>query len=433
MKIKLVAIISAFVFLFVDCSFEQSGLDLKKDNVSDNNIRTECDAVSIAVRYGQLLRDSACTRSQVLSVSSVEALTSDNTRSCEDTLMYAVNFSDDTGYIIVSADRTAEPILAMIDDGHYDKNLMERNPAFSSFMKKAKAYVEGKRSLSQSRMSIVKPTDPNPGPVDFIMQRYSDTIKNVYKSGPRVNVNWGQYWPENIYCPNRIAGCAPVAIAQLLSYFRPSMDFDLTFDNRPVAHLNIDWTGLLLHTASTKQQNLSAEQEANHMSRCRASKDSHENLAVLVRQIGEWSGSNYELMVTNTDTVKCFRLSNDILADKRKIRLQKNEYFDNLQDSGVALVGGFNHPAGGHMWVMDGIATVTVVVNTYYNYNPVTHEYAKMTTSTDKSKYIHCNWGWDGTDNGYVLENVYDPDESVPSLDTKSLDLSDKMRGIVYK
>jgi hypothetical protein len=54
---------------------------------------------------------------------------------------------------------------------------------------------------------------------------------------------------------------------------------------------------------------------------------------------------------------------------------------------------GFN-PVVDHAWVIDGMASVYVPIppNYYPNY------------------YVHNNWGWNGKEDGYYLEGVYDPE-----------------------
>lgn len=47
------------------------------------------------------------------------------------------------------------------------------------------------------------------------------------------------------------------------------------------------------------------------------------------------------------------------------------------------------------------------------------------------SKYVHCNWGWGGADNGYFLEGVYDTDKGV-EYPTR-YDFRYNVQGCIYK
>lgn len=34
------------------------------------------------------------------------------------------------------------------------------------------------------------------------------------------------------------------------------------------------------------------------------------------------------------------------------------------------------------------------------------------TKRIDKNEFVHCNWGWEGINNGYAVANVFDPEET---------------------
>ena len=69
--------------------------------------------------------DSCKTRTKMrnLEIESVEIVDANKviTRSVgiEDTLLYAVNFSNNGGYVLVGADRRTEPIFGVIDNGSF--------------------------------------------------------------------------------------------------------------------------------------------------------------------------------------------------------------------------------------------------------------------------------------------------------------------------
>lgn len=46
----------------------------------------------------------------------------------------------------------------------------------------------------------------------------------------------------------------------------------------------------------------------------------------------------------------------------------------------------------GHAWVVDG--------------------YIDQVKNNKESKYVHCNWGWGGNENGYFLSNALNAEES---------------------
>ncbi|MDE6266967.1 MAG: C10 family peptidase, partial [Muribaculaceae bacterium] len=298
-------------------------------------------------------------------------------------------------YLIISASKATEPILAIIDSGNYQEDEQVNVEGFDYFMDAAISYVANADGVNGS---------DDDGPIDKIMEWYSDTLVLTNPAKPwKVEVCWGQYWPENIYCPNKIAGCSPVAIAQVLSYFKPEMSFDLTFDGRPYDHLTINWDEILKHNISTQSTNKSL----SHLFSCDASSATHEELAALVRQIGVWANSEYKSNTTSTPISQKFYVVERFLTDYSKIYVRSGEIYDKLQDGGIALVSGWGKEVS-HAWVIDGTASIIYRITHYTYYIPKTGEYATKEFKQETAKYLHCNWGWCGSSNGYFLEGVFD-------------------------
>ena len=67
-----------------------------------------------------------------------------SSRSGTDTLIYAINFTDNQGYVLVSANKETAPILAVIDKGNYQKDTDE-NESYENFLNNAKNYVSSFR------------------------------------------------------------------------------------------------------------------------------------------------------------------------------------------------------------------------------------------------------------------------------------------------
>lgn len=389
--------------------FEESG----KENKSQANEkpsfskRTVNDAIEIASKYGKL--KSSLTRGQELTVdpTTVKSIVASSTRSTTDTLIYAVNYSDDNGYLLISANKSTEPILAIVESGSYIEDKEARPESFSYFLDQAVGYIES-AAIRPSSNSL-HPGDPSliDGPVDFLMEWYNDTIKSQSWSGARVKVNWGQFWPENIYCPNKVAGCGPVAIAQAVSYFKPNLSFDLTFDNRSSDRMVIDWNQILTHKRSTTLKYPKANDIDKHVVSCNQNYKIHDDLAAFLRQIGVWCYSNYKYDSTSTEVADFFYVASNLLSDYTKVSVTGNNCYDKIKSSGIVLMTGVCDE-GGHAWVIDGVGNIDYDIYRYYCYNPKTHEYKDLEIIYKSSKYVHCNWGWAGQDNGYFLIGVYD-------------------------
>lgn len=388
----------------------------KSVNISKRSID---DIIAIASAYGKTRTTASRSGQFNLTRKAVVPIIGNQTRGASDTLIYAVNYPNDNGYLIVSADKTTEPILAMIDNGSFDASRLNQNDGLEYFVNCANEYVKSSR---------VKYLDSIP---DYRMEYYRDTIKSVSVSNPKLEVNWNQSWPENIYCPNKVAGCVPVAIAQVLSYFKPELTINLTFDGRPCNTLKINWDELLTHRQSTFFTNPTQREIDNHMANCSNNYGWHQNLAALIRQIGEWSKSSYKPYATSTQSNNAWSTCNNLLPQQSKTYISGTGFYNELTKGGIALISGVSGEEEGHAWVLDGTGSIEYEYWTYYSYNPITGQYGSCDHNKTVSQYVHCNWGWGGQDNGYFHEGVFDTSKGVENLTRTNY--SSKIKGYVYK
>ncbi|MBO4964807.1 MAG: C10 family peptidase [Muribaculaceae bacterium] len=155
-------------------------------------------------------------------VSKIEVKTSSKTRSLTngaDTLLYLINYSDNAGFALVSADRRLPAIYAISDEGHFEFADTLQNPGLSFFMKT----VDNSISYSMDNWSdVIIPDSVNWN------KGYYDQFKNVYdmytpKLKPAMS-KISQNYPFNNYCfwkgKKKVAGCAPVGVATLMSFFQ---------------------------------------------------------------------------------------------------------------------------------------------------------------------------------------------------------------------
>lgn len=410
----------ALVCVISACSSESMNQNTTRKKVEDpqlNNLkRSALDAIDIASKFGRL--KSSITRGKELKVDeqSIAAIVSAHTRSASDTLIYAVNYTDNNGYLLISANKATEPILAIVEDGAYTEEEYIHSDSFSFFIKNAAAYVESASAMSALNQASNFSSSQGGGMEDFLMMWYDDTIKSQSWSGARVEVNWGQNWPENTYCPNKVAGCGPVAIAQVVSYFKPNLNFDLTFDNRHSDRLVIDWNQMLTHKKSTNIRYPESGEVELHVVNCNENYEIHNDLAAFVRQIGVWCYSDYNENSTSTDLSDLYYVASKLLSDYNKVNVTGSNCYDKIKSSGIVLMTGYCSE-GGHAWVIDGVGNINYDIHRYYYYNPKTHQYKDSEIISQCSKYVHCNWGWAGQDNGYFLLGVYDTDKGIGTIE----------------
>lgn len=235
----------------------------------------------------------------------------------------------------------------------------------------------------------------------------------------RIKVKWAQGWMEGKYCPNKVAGCAPVAMAQLLSYFEAPTYLPLTYPERDQNSVLLDWNDIKKHEVSQR----SATIDPSHYGYCGASEADHDNLGRMIRQLGQLSQSNYikgetiEKSYTSTYFDNYTQVLKNLLPGKsQKLinRVDSYELFNVLSYGGVAIVRGDDfdeatQTISSHAWVASATAEHVIDVVHTYNYNPKTGEFSNRTTEHLVSQhFIHFNWGLGGVCDGYFSAGVYD-------------------------
>lgn len=400
------------VMLLSGCSSNEPEMPtLKNAESASVQIRSIDDAVSIANQFAALSAKTGARSASDLRVdmSSIETICSRNSRSGNDTLMYAINYEDNNGFILVSANRATTPILAVIDKGNYKNS--KKNEGFDYFMSAAKDYLG---SFAYMKVRSRNSGDSGDGPVDKIMEYYDDTLRNISFTPPaKIQVEWGKDWPENIYSSNKNAGCGPVALAQVMTYFRPNTNIALTFDGRPSNNLNINWTEVIKHQTSLVIQNPTDFEKSQHGLGCDAAQSTHTEIAALVRQIGALSQTEYIQEGTFTDRSGLVKAAKTLLPSVLCSPIESSQLYEELTNSGVAILIGVSKYGSVHFWIADQTGYNKVSITTYYDYNPKTGEYSYSEQREDMSYYLHYNWGLSGDKNGYFLKDVFDTEKGI--------------------
>ena len=380
----------------------------KSDGFPDPNKRSVAEAIRIANQCSQMnSKNLGRAGSKVVDETSVSCLTRTNGRSGTDTLIYAIDYQDDEGYVLVSANKNTEPVLAVIEKGRFeDKDTLKCGYDF--FIDQAMDYVA----------SITNPIIPEPikpGFEDFILLYKTDTLTlQEFNPTYRLEVEWGQYWPENMFSPNKVAGSAPVATAQLFSYFEPSYNLQLNFENKPYDFLMLDWSRLKKHVSSTGYSTPNDANKLIHSLDCDADEQIHIELGCLIRCLED---SHTCVYVEDVDPysswtatiLNSYNYASEILYDQEKIPMTPGYFYEALKDGGIGVIAcNTDEYAYKHNWLADGATQIIYNITTYYNYNTRTKEYTYKEEERQVHNYIHYNWGMHGRYNGWFLDGVFD-------------------------
>lgn len=240
--------------------------DVSSDSLSENKL-TEEEAIVVAnhlmgkaitptealseaeALIAFLDQNSSTTRSTSRSIRNIVVATGNKvqTRSGEssdsDTLAYIVNFANDMGYALISADRRTETILAMSSDGNIDLESDETNPGLDIFFANAEDMYEQQILSAEDaevkllEEALAKMNEDNAATRAVGYTTRVGSWENYSKFAPLVKVNWGQRSPYNDNAPivngNRaVAGCVATAIAQIMSYHQYPTSYNWTEINK---------------------------------------------------------------------------------------------------------------------------------------------------------------------------------------------------------
>lgn len=290
-------------------------------------------------------------------------------RGCDDelpdTLLYIVNFSNNSGSVIVSDNDLFKGIVAIIDEGNI-------NPKDNIDIPDVRFYLNSFREALKTN-KINQTTDYS-DIAEYIQQPTSvaDADTNWITSQlcpPLINAKWGQGNPYNKYCftsegNQAVAGCGPIALAQILTYYKyPNSILDYT----------IQWQHLTFTYPTTWDQ--------------------ADNVGKFVHAIGRSVNASYGETATGTsqDVILDFFLNHGFEATESSGFSNENGVH-NIKEYGPFFMSGFNAYAG-HGWAIDGVHIQTKTIN----------------GETSVRFLFHCNWGWNGSYNGYFLSSAFDP------------------------
>ncbi|MDR3272545.1 MAG: C10 family peptidase [Flavobacteriaceae bacterium] len=417
-------------------------------------------------------------------IATVLALTSDDlesktlktnefTISIPDTIAYVFNFTEDSGYAIISGDtRIEKPILATVERGVLE--MTTDNPGFALFLDGTENYVI--RSIEQAVQKqdsllggIVTKLEANAvnykgnanttaaaaanGTTlqnilfgNYIIKTTTTTgsITTALKKSPLLPVEWGQGEPYNqavsMSCSSggsggkAWAGCVAAATAQIMAYWKYPAQVNWTLLNkytgRPNAYPNVMGkldafyaVGAEAEAFRTQVANLMKEigQGVGMKYGCDGSSAQAPDAVSFMRRLGYKGGSSSFLNIYNfPETYNSVYQDKPVLISGYSTKV-KHKFL------GITI---FNTYEKGHAWVVDGYLRqqqqVTVTVQLI---KKTTGQVISQSTHTGYNyiNFLHNNWGWDGLDDGYYVEGAFNANaQELSSSSKKTLEEGQK-------
>lgn len=350
-----------------------------------------------------------------------------------DTVMYAVNFKNDQGYMLLSSDSRV-PMLAVIDEGGY--NGVGDNPGFHMFLEMSEPYIaysiaeyeRTKDSIAALPSEDVTGNGPSsrivgdtggggwgdsgnnggypPMPVpDRLITTSEHVTVCVREDVPKMTkTKWHQMTPYNdlygdcsIHKQRLVAGCVTIAIAQLFAYHRwPAATIG------PDA-MRLNWS-LLNATPLPNSGKVP--------------------VAKLVKNIADNIGLNkhpgdQEICATPVDIYNKLReflpkygYTKKTSWGERYLQYNSKDVQSSIYNGYPVIICGFMASGVGHCWLLDGMKIYGRKYETweYWTSPSKGYDYQKLVGvryGPQRECYIHCNWGG-GTSDGYFAEGIWD-------------------------
>ena len=255
-------------------------------------------------------------------------------------------------------------------------NTNDRNTMTSSQVTAAKAKGWLPKHLVERTWKEYAGTEPLPVVITDELIRDSLVVLSQFvfpeEVKPLIKTQWGQHYPFNLLCPEtdnnngentyKLAGCGPVAMAQVVNYHRyPSMSPDGKYE--------YDW-GQMFHSLTSNVQKEGIVAVAKLISDCGVSsfteygdERSSTSLSYIMGAMKRLFGySNYMSIYNRSD-----------FETPKRDSLYRQLIFSELKAGRPVLYRGTNEKGEGHLFIIDGC----------------------------KKGKVHVNMGWGGNDNGY--------------------------------
>lgn len=379
---KTFIIMFAILTVICACTKTDSWNENSKPNIASNDMTLEAVKKSA---LGFINDIKPVTRGKNFEIGSVYAWRSDElsgkNRSDEtngenpDTTLYIVNFTDNNGYLLLSAKDPKHEVVAYIEEGNLTPTTRIDNPGMQLFLGRVGEYID---------RSLIKP-DPIM-PVDTL-PFWNGGIRVL---NPLMKTTWHQFSPFNDQCPivngsHVPAGCGPLATAQIIAYHKSPASYNGYI---------FAWDSISVRfTPSTEIGRTGA--------------------AYLVNQIGileyanyspEGTGTRYEDIAFAFNALGYSYSYGDYSYNKCKQSISANRP--------VFISGHDNIAHSGHAWVIDDYYDRIELVEDHLANGVILYRYVVT------GNFVHCNWGWTDNSNGYFLSGVFDTQQKVYEEDS---------------
>lgn len=353
---------------------------------------------------------------------------SKNKLATQSNLYYVFNRGNNEGYVVVAGDDRVAPILAWSDKGNLTEEDIKNHPSIKWLYSQYENQIEWAiKNLPDTPSDEFKRLlDANLNNIKIKVEPLLQ-FKQDRKTLRRNPISLGQDWPFNRYCPDfydnqtsktypTVSGCVATAISTVMRWH--------TWPAKAKGKYSYYWQGKTLSVDFDGYQDGTTplpENKAYDWSKMPESVTAYGNNRATGKRLDDVQSDNYGRLLR--DVGYCIRMnygpafaggSGAYLHDvpramtthfgykktvKRLMRYSYgdkdwyNNILDEMQNYGPVIYAGYSD-AGGHCFVLDG-----------YGLAPQTNSYSQQ----DSLVYVHVDWGWTTTSNGWHLVDILDP------------------------
>ncbi len=365
------------VFLLSGCSNEMSDLSLLDGNTISKPINNDShinkkDAIAIA---NSVLHKKE-TRSEIPNFPIFEYVISEvQTRgtSAADTLAYILNYPNNEGFVIVSTDRRVYPVLGFANKGNFS---FKNDNAKTNFIDNIENYIA---HTTSNTLYNVKDND----------------FDGCYTVDPMVQISLSQKSPWDKYViqehPNCPVGCVAIATALVMSHSKYQINY-----HNSTFHLKSIITAISNGPNSTNQntQNrIIGGYPPNQPTY--TYEEAVDSMAKILYWIGKDVNMRYAPGGSGAVSADAYQLckSLNFLIPSGYAAFDIKKITQYLKDNHIVYLRGSDiNGNGGHAWVSDAC---------YFCVD--TNDNTQILET-----YIHCDWGWGGSCNGYYSGSVFE-------------------------
>lgn len=403
MKFKSLSIFMfSSIFLLSGCAKD----DIMLENTTDADVIRQVKTYKISSETaieqakGFVSELNPSTRSVNRTVSDITLIGDKNkTRAGEDcdSLLYLINFADDGGFVLMSADVRSIPIYAISDKGNFvinDNNREQMTAIIEGAKQNVKAATDTVGYTGDGRIN------PWPG-----FRGWDKTPIN-YKIEPKLCDFQSKVGPTGVfakYCHTDAgepasSGCVAVATEQILSYYQHPTYIDgqfISWENANSSNGADTVAKVLWLIGSKKYLKLTYTNDGLYAT------GFDYNVPPALTKLGYNHSGNYTYFYDNESIAVDALNYGPILMHARSSKYEHH----------------------GHLWVIDGMIQYKVEQIQYVGFNtPKSYIYPNL---------FHCVWGWEGDCNGYYYADLYGF-MGVPSLKDPKDPLSNNASKFVY-